>query len=497
MSTRRITISAAAAALALLASACSDRLTAPAAHPAERALTTSASDATLIPNSVRYADTGGRPATGRSGSAALDALALLGKDGYTDVELRPYAADPARDAQGTVTRAQVKAFAESGRLLFTRSAEGGQALRFPGLLRGGRVEVQANVGGIDPHRTDVVAVTQTVMLRPDLEVTLAAPETVNPGLPANITAVVSEKNGDVGATATCALRVDDVVVDEAQGIWVDAGDAVSCAFTYQFSQPGTYTAEVTAGATAPADWDESNNAASAPVTVTAPGVAIPHTAFVEEIEGYNYAESATRFSDAGGPIYEQVAFDTTYQHTQTIQLLGSVPYSIPGPVTVDVSQTTGGRTLHSARFTGGSAFAMWCASTGQGPTFFFACSQSFGPFKNTMFLYQRYGGTVTYHSTTYTRTWWDGAMEENVYHRNHHQEDFFGFALLGDSFQFAVRMTAADGTEYRADADFPLVARIRDESIPESCTTEQDDLFSYEYCNSSSFRQNIIFGGYR
>src|SRR5262249_3409393 len=111
---------------------------------------------------------------------------------------------------------------------------------------GSRIQVQANVRGIDGRRTDVVTLTETVKLGPALHVDLSIPGGAVVGTPVVITATVTETNGQVGTRTDCVLYVDGQPVDRADDIWVDAGDAVSCAFSYTFPRAGTYQVEVRA-----------------------------------------------------------------------------------------------------------------------------------------------------------------------------------------------------------------------------------------------------------
>ncbi|HEV3050118.1 MAG TPA: hypothetical protein VGX50_07410, partial [Longimicrobium sp.] len=115
---------AAAAVFALALGACTDVPTAaPAriAQPDQPARTVSASGATLIPNTIKYRDNGGKPATGRAGSAVLQAFALLGKDGRTELQYSAVSADPWQWMPGTITRVQVKALDADGTVMFTQN----------------------------------------------------------------------------------------------------------------------------------------------------------------------------------------------------------------------------------------------------------------------------------------------------------------------------------------------------------------------------------------
>ncbi|HYR08701.1 MAG TPA: hypothetical protein VEQ60_13055, partial [Longimicrobium sp.] len=235
---------AAAAALALLA-ACADGPTTPGARAAAGgpAFATSPSGAQLISNTVKYADTGRKPSTGRAGSAAISALALRGSDGVTELEVRAAPANPASSAQGSIQKVKTRATDANGGQIFEISHNGLSGPRvvqsYTGLGWGATLAVQANVTGIDPNRTDVVEATVPVLLRPDLRVFMfGQPTLVRDGSPLALTAYVFEANGQVGARADCALYVDGVAEDRAAGIWVDAGGFVTCAFTHTFSTAG-------------------------------------------------------------------------------------------------------------------------------------------------------------------------------------------------------------------------------------------------------------------
>ncbi|WP_420125811.1 PKD domain-containing protein [Longimicrobium sp.] len=489
----------AAAALALALGACSDASTAPTAARIAGADAPGRSESTnpaLIPNAVRYRDAGGKPAHGRAGSATLDALALLGRDGTTALELRAGQVDGAAGA--FVTHAQVKRIGLEGTTGFATNHHAGldAPIPLPGLGRGSPLRVQAHVRGADPHRTGVVTVTETVKLRPDLSVTLSAPQGVHPGTPVNITAVVAEENGDVGASADCELRVDGVRVDQSPDVWVDAGDAVSCTFTHTFPAAGTYTVEVRAAATRPADWDDANNAATASVAVTERTPAIESNAYVEQTVGFERQASVNRWADATG--HGEDTYESRRDRALQIGTMsGYMPTRISGPVRIDVSQSSGGATLHAARWTAGTG-ADWCTSVKEGGVSFYGCSKSYygGLWEETAFTYERYAGTVTYHSYAHTRMWMDGAEQEYGYTFN--QSFVYGsgtLSPLGSEYRFDVRITAVDGTEYVARSIVPLTTRVDEGGFPQACSREELGGGGFrEYCNLSEHRYVVTSG---
>jgi len=268
---------------ALVLTACADPLTAPPTARTNIAPTGSAVASgpaiPLVSNRQRYRVKGGGPATGRSGSAEVTARALVGKDGKTVLEMSTGGLDAALAPRGTFTKAQVKVLdpGNSSRVLATANYVGltagyftatydGLGARFP-------LQVQANIKGADGSRADIVTVSDRVKRRPDLTVTLGDLGNALVRAPAEIAASVRELNGDVGAVADCVLIVDGVAVDRAAGIWVDAGDVVSCAFVYVFGTVGAHGVTVRVDGVAPGDWDTANNEASGSIAIVDPAVA--------------------------------------------------------------------------------------------------------------------------------------------------------------------------------------------------------------------------------
>src|SRR5687768_6986772 len=92
-------------------------------------------DAPFISNDIKYRDTSLPPATGRTGNASIEARALLGKDGATDLEITA--------AGGTIDKVQIKLPGD------TRNVNGLSGTTFTqrlsGLTRQSTVGVQVNV----------------------------------------------------------------------------------------------------------------------------------------------------------------------------------------------------------------------------------------------------------------------------------------------------------------------------------------------------------------
>lgn len=220
----------------------------------------------LAPNTIKYRDTSAPHATGRDGNVVVEARALLGSDRKTTLEVTTGSLDDPSGAPGNLDKVQVKI----GDLTTNHNnlAGGGSYTEtLDGLQRGDKLQVQANVSGID-GRTAVVTLDETVKKRPDLEMAwITAPGNVTANAPVIITATLYEINGDVGARTNCVLRANDQVVDVARDVWVDAGDSVTCIFHATFPTPGRVNLMATAEDVRPGDWIPYNNHVTSTLTV--------------------------------------------------------------------------------------------------------------------------------------------------------------------------------------------------------------------------------------
>src|SRR5258706_9892368 len=228
------------------------------------------------PMAEKYRDAGTKPAAGRSGSAGIEARALIDHLGVTDVEVTTGHFD-ALGGGGTLAKVQVKLLAHNGDVMQTDNyrktltGNGYASFMYDNMRRGQTTQVQASVTGIDPNRTDVVTVSMPVKLRPDLEaVSVSAPGRVVVNSGVVVSGIVSEVNGDVGARATCRLLVDGVEVAAMPGAWVDAASAVTCRFDTSFAGVGTKQLTLRVTDVEPADFDPANNEVSRSIEVVAP-----------------------------------------------------------------------------------------------------------------------------------------------------------------------------------------------------------------------------------
>ncbi|HEX2201928.1 MAG TPA: hypothetical protein VHG91_01455 [Longimicrobium sp.] len=531
-----------ALALALAAAACSDDPT--AARPDALSALTQASlsgsaprSIPFVSNAVKYRDTGKRAARGRAGSAQITALALLGKDGVTELGVTAASADTSRPGTPQIRKVQLKALDHDSAQVGTRNFNGLPGAAFfgttlGGLARGSRLEVQANVEGIDANRTDVVTATETVKLRPDLAVDVSTLRRASTGVRIGILGVVAERNGDVGARANCLLYVDGTLADQAIGIWVDAGDAVTCAFSHTFNTPGVHTVEVRADSVHPGDYDRSNNADTATIDVVARPQSFVYDAMAQEAFDSLHSVNTQAWRDSTGSFGESTFLFSQTGRSQTAMISGRSPVAMTGPFRVDVFQR-GDSVIHAAQYFGVPhdtvpgdtvpndtipndtipsdtipsdtipgdttrfATAAWsadpyCMAQFDGGVFFFACTSRNESY--TEFRYTRSAGSVTYHSYQHVREFDATTGVENVYTSN--TSGSFGHGVLGqmgNRYTFYVRFT--DGvSNLLANTTFDLVPRLEDYSSPETCWESEGWGNWTRSCSQTTFLRYIREG---
>jgi hypothetical protein len=444
----------------------------------------------LISNAKKYSDKGQPAASGRSGSASLTARALLGKDGQTAVELTTGVLDDAAPAPGQITKAQLKPLSPSGDALYSRNftglAGGGRfATTVNDLRRGQQVQAQANVTGIDPNRTDVVTVVETVKLRPDLKAAgLVAPAKSAVNTIVNISAVVRELNGDVGARADLVLYVDGVAVDRADGVWVDANGTVSAAFAHTFASEGVKQLAVKVERVTPGDYNSADNTAAGSIEIVSPGVKLSHSFSVSDTTttsryvsdyAYNIHDGMTTSSNTSSYSYNNRS------RSQNVHFYGwSYRASLKFPVEASITELNDGASAVSANFP--SIVADYAYESDYG-TYRYASSYAYRQdyttgyyfyintysvsgaeptynYDNTQVVYSRHAGDVTYQSASTYRYYYaynGGTPYESSYSYNYDYSGKSGvFINFGAHYGLDVSLKGADGTTLTAAPRTPL-----------------------------------------
>ncbi|HEU0053883.1 MAG TPA: hypothetical protein VFQ39_11935, partial [Longimicrobium sp.] len=442
-SSRALRVLLPAAALLSLAAlaACADQPTAPAASPEAVTLATPPSDGAVFHrngsgggywlhrNRDRHRDREHRHHyRGRNDWADVEAVAVLGPNGITKLTATTGDLDDSTViGRGIITRLQVKVNPEachgrsrSGR--YTRHSEGDgcgcgrtfnyerldertETVSVPGLSRGDSILVIATVR--DGRRIDHVQLWVEVVLPPALKVDLVVPPKVVVGAPTVVSATVTETNGDMGAGGTCKLYVDGVLVDQATGISVDAGETVTCAFTYTPTHTGPQNLEVRVGGSSGTGGTTVTANDVATVDVVSP-VATTFAASAEDRSVATTTRLEYHWEKPDGSHKEYDKSETYTDRTQTIAVTGTLTRGALFPLgSVSLSFESGGVVWHAEAW---SALAgildgdgNTCNNqqmTDQGAIFYICAT----PLGVTTFGYSRFGGTVTYHATGYQNT---------------------------------------------------------------------------------------------
>jgi hypothetical protein len=494
---------------ALGATACSDATLPPrggaAAHPAGIRFSATASEGKpqRYPNSRKYADTGHRPATGRAGSARLSTRMLLYPSGITRMELTTGSFDGTGAASGTMNRVQLKLFGlESEHIAtanFNQVSSSTLQLSSGALARRMTVQVQANIVGPDPSRTGVVTVHDTVWLGPDLRVAgLSLPANAVLGTPVNILGTVAELNGDIGARADCVLYVDGLPADRADGIWVDAGDTVTCGFTHRFAAAGTHTVRLAVENAAPAAWSTAHDNLEETVEVS------PEAPDTLRFSGYAFVGHWRNGGVRRGS-YRDLGEDSAWEYewegeVQTTGVWASVSSPIRFPLTgvtatqrsLDVLDHREYRSVEPD-WTGHDPFndatqSCFSRSEPSPAVWLYVCSNVRPDGAAwTYVAYTRSAGTVTYHSRGHARFWNGDEVEEFTWSYN----GSYGSGVatpLGEEYRFQVDLEDTTGQRYSLDARV-LLQDPREDVVREPWTCWADDewwepAWASEWCSA-------------
>lgn len=464
-STRGLAARIAAVCALVAVAACSDGVTSPSASPAEDAqllqLPLSSPSSSHL-HTGKYRDSSAPHATGRSGSATLEARALLGADGVTRLLVTTGSLDDLNFAPGELTKVQLKAYAPDGTHLWTQnhqrpSSDGVHEFLLQGLPAGTRIDVQANVRGIDRNRTDVVEVSETVKLGAALGVTIDPPAQVVRGVPTVITGTVRETNGQVGTYTSCVLVVDGVEVDRIDHIWVDAGDVVTCAFTYTFRDAGTHNVEIRLVA-GPGDQSFVTQPPSASGQVNAQDPN-PVPTFAASVMDRTVAEERLYDETWWNPDGSNREFHQNNgeaARTQTFAMTGSIARAAAFPLTsVSVQLGSDAGPWHAGAWSGLAGLpdlnGQTCVNqlAPEHGAHFYLCSTGAGFSGSTAFGYTRFAGTVTWHSRAFHRQWDAVAGQETTYSWNNVSETYAGggqLRPLGTAVTFSLTVTDLVGS---------------------------------------------------
>ena len=469
-------------------------------------------------NSVKYRDEGAQPATGQSGSATLAVRALLGKDGNTTVEMTTGEFDWWPWGPGNISKVKLVLLGPDEARTITRSfspdSGGTVALSIPDLQRGQPIDVQAHVTDLDPARTDIVQVSTRVYLRPDLRVSdLTLPPEIQLGTPTNITAIVSEINGDVGARADAVLWDGATEVDRIYGLWVDGGGSVSVAFTHTFLSLGQKDITVSLEWVNPTDYDDSNHGVVGSTDVVLPEDLMAASWWLK-VSDYREESSSRRLArytfdqryrpnptfplaDHGVWVLDATTGSSVYIRQGTLRV--TTPTRVTLPLLVyDVAITNDGAEAESLRveqldygwYYDPSCSCIRrtsCAGTSTMGRDAIICHIDGA---GSIITYSTFGGDVTYFSSRYDSLWttYNGVETFSSYTYNSESGDDSGvYYPLGSTVGAKMLVVDANGEVVYVDANVALQTFVSDHrSEPYTCSAGNWDFGTFEVCTESA-----------
>jgi hypothetical protein len=416
----------------------------------------------LHPNRLKYSDAGAKPATGRSGTASLESRVLVAKDGSALLEATTGSLD-AGTAPGSIKKMQVKLLAADGKVQSVQNFNAGSPTGYwsttlQGLGHKDKLQLQANVVAIDGRRTDVVTVMAPVELRPDISLdALTAPSRAMAGARINVVAIVSEKNGDVGARTTCMFSVDGSLVDQAGGIWVDAGQTVSCAFQTTIAAVGTHQLSVYTTGVSPADWDQSNNGASAPIQIVSAESPMGYTAKFDASDATYQTHS--KQSSADGTYIDESTTNGTRQSRALNLTASTTGNAFSFPVSVRTALSTGGSSVFDlTNDIGTSSAQSWagadCGDLLLGKLYISVCNNHYSLVASSQVVLSSYDGRVTYFGSHFYQA--DG-IDAYVTNGSSDSQTGLGAYTVGTDVQTIVELKDARGALFAAR---PLIALV-------------------------------------
>jgi hypothetical protein len=472
----------------------------------------------LHPNANLHHLRNASAATGRAGSASLAVRAFLGQDGKTTVDVTTGTLDSPEAAPGNIKKVQLKGFNGDGDVAWSKSysdlSQGGSlVLSLDGLHRGQPVQTQGNITGINGNRTDVVTVTGNVKLRPDPAVEYVwAPPQAPAGMPVNVVALIHETNGDAGATGDCILLVDGVPVDRANGIYVDSGTYVSCAFTHSFDTAGTHALEVRLTDVVPGDWDTSNNAATGSVDIVSGNTVFWYanaskgfSTSTETSEGwYRYSDgtyaSGGDWKAEGGSMGEAEMFVFS----------GYAPTTVSFPLSQLTMQVAAdGAVFSSVDLQDVPANDGWNDGNDEFIEFyrydpatdlrlFVRTSPSYAS-GATWISAERYAGKTTFFSRSHSTTWYDHDGGTEYFHvENEDRRDGWGYGSMWpmtSTVTVDFTLVDANGETLQANAEVPLSLSQYEYSNPPICQEYSVDGYVGRNCYTPYHQEGWMLAG--
>ena len=520
--------------------ACVDSATAPMTTRAlmrrDVSVTTPRRGPTRFANSIKYRDKGKKNARAFAGTASLEVRALLGIDGNTTLDVATGTIDNP-DASRLLNKIQVKQYAPNGTLQTTSNYKDLSAPTYQatlaGRVRGSKLGVQGTVIGVDGKHSDVISATETVKLRPDVSVDrVIAPVQARLETPIQISALITENNGDVGAFTDCVLAVDGVDVGRGNGIWVDAGRSVSCVFNHIFTTKGTYQLSVRAVSVNPGDWDVSNNSATQAINIVVPNDFTWFGSYfnLRDYVGTKLSEGFYIFRDDGSRTDYRVLENWRHANNWGSNIGGHLPL-MNGPLTFALHDEIDGQVLTDYQFDPATALRQQFTNSYEdpdlgtvdihfdcfdqfrlesvvfegvtvqvSPAFVRVCSQvqttASGPIPDRSFTDFQYGtnaGDVSYYTEDFQQVDSPDPNFDNTHFFNGDVEYAYGNRVFGNDYSFIFKIFGPDQTKI-ASGTIHATTFVNVISFPYRCEDYDVGTFYGRDCQSGDYTVTTTAG---
>lgn len=239
-------------------------------------------------------------------------------------------------APSTLKKIQLKTFDQNDTLVYTRnynngvsSPNGTSDIVLTDVVRHQPLQTMVLVQNSQTTNTQVLTATGVVLLRPEMSVDqITAPQTAYVNSLIDISAVIKELNGDVGAASTVQILNGSTVLDTAN-VNVQAGGTSPVAFLAKFSQPGTYNLRALISNVQPGEYDTTHNEKDFTINIIQPDKPMQYTSNYNYIDykitnNYNSYYEHDNVTEVGSNDLFQLQASTTDQvnpaGTFTIQL---------------------------------------------------------------------------------------------------------------------------------------------------------------------------------
>ena len=233
----------------------------------------------------------GEPASCPSSTEDAYAMTLLALTGPVGADLAiTVTAKKGCGPVESIKKVQMKTFGSDGALVRTHNVEdvaapGGVAnLDLGNVPRDRRIEADVLIQTGAPPRTYVLREAATTLLRPDLVVESVSPQQTLAGKPVVVSAVIAERNGDIGATGAVSMSA---IPGSSEPITVPPGGKATVRFAAAtFADPVPIELTVAVGNAAPRETDAINNGRTTTLEVTEHQIPTPRMVLFPSLLGY-------------------------------------------------------------------------------------------------------------------------------------------------------------------------------------------------------------------